>query len=446
MTLHDQPPWLAAAWRELGQTEIAGKGDNARIVGYFRDAGHSTIVDDETAWCAAFAGAMLERSGYRSTRSLRARSYLAWGDALDVPRTGCVAVLSRGSNVALGHVGFVVGETGSGLVLLGGNQRNAVTVQVFARSRLLGFRWPGEKVSDDAPPVAAAVRDDNRFDAALTHVLKMEGGYTDDPYDPGGPTNYGITLRTYASHIGRTVDASSRSSLIAGLRSIDPETVRAIYQKRYWLPSSSAELPAGLDLFHFDAAVNHGVSGATRFLQEALNVDADGEIGPITRRAFRSARVDAVINRYAAIRERRYRALPHFWRFGRGWLNRVAATKAAAFAQLAADPVPRALNSQPEPQLANEGVASMTDTVTSTKWWGHSLTVWGAFVTAAAAILPTLGPLVGLDITSDAVRQIGSDAAAIVQAIAAFVGTLMTIYGRARATAPLVRREMNVKL
>ena len=274
----------------------------------------------------------------------------------------------------------------------------------------------------------------------------MEGGYSDDPHDPGGPTNYGITLRTYATYVGRTVDASSRSSLIAGLRSIDAETVRAIYRKRYWLPSYSAELPAGLDLFHFDAAVNHGVGGATRFLQEALNVEADGEIGPITRRAFQSAKVDTVINRYAAIRERRYRALPHFWRFGRGWLNRVAATKAAALSQGAADPAPRALNAQSKPKLANEGVASMTDTATSTKWWGHSLTVWGAFVTAAAAILPTLGPLVGLDITSDAVRQIGSDAGAIVQAIAAFIGTLMTLYGRARATAPLVRREMNVKL
>jgi uncharacterized protein (TIGR02594 family) len=445
MTLHDQPPWLAAAWRELGQTEIAGKADNARIVGYFRDAGHSAVADDETAWCAAFAGAMLERSGHRSTRSLRARSYLVWGDLLEAPRTGCVAVLSRGSNVALGHVGFVVGETDSGLVLLGGNQRNAVTVQVFARSRLLGFRWPGV-VSDEAPSVVADVRDNDRFDVALTHVLKMEGGYSDDPHDPGGPTNFGITLRTYATHVGRTEETSSRSSLIAGLRSIDAETVRTIYRKRYWLPSYSAELPAGLDLFHFDAAVNHGVGGATRFLQEALNVEADGEIGPITRRAFQSAKVDTVIDRYAAIRERRYRALPHFWRFGRGWLNRVAATKAAALSQRAADPAPRALNSQSKTKLANQGDASMTDTATSTKWWGHSLTVWGAFVTAAAAILPTLGPLVGLDITSDAVRQIGSDAGAIVQAIAAFIGTLMTLYGRARATAPLVRREMNVKL
>ena len=123
-----------------------------RIIDQLLDAGHSAIADDETAWCAAFAGAMLERSGHRSTRSLRARSYLVWGDALEAPRTGCVAVLSRGSNVALGHVGFVVGETDNGLVLLGGNQRNAVTVQVFARSRLLGFRWPGD-VSDDPPPL-----------------------------------------------------------------------------------------------------------------------------------------------------------------------------------------------------------------------------------------------------------------------------------------------------
>lgn len=86
------------------------------------------------------------------------------------------------------------------------------------------------------------------------------------------------------------------------------------------------------------------------------------------------------------------------------------------------------------------------DGTPATKWWGHSLTVLGAFVTAAAAILPTLGPLIGIDITSDAVRQIGSDVGSIVQAIIGVLGTLMTLYGRARATVPLVRREMNVRL
>jgi energy-converting hydrogenase Eha subunit A len=80
------------------------------------------------------------------------------------------------------------------------------------------------------------------------------------------------------------------------------------------------------------------------------------------------------------------------------------------------------------------------------KWWGNSLTVWGALVTAAAAILPALGPIIGLDITSETVRQIGSDVGAIAQAVAGVVGTLMTLYGRARATAPLVRRDLNVRL
>lgn len=452
MSMQDQPLWLAAAWRELGQSEIRGATDNARIVGFFRDAGHAYVKDDETAWCAAFVGAMLERSGQRSTRSLRARSYLEWGSAIGTARTGCVAVLSRGADPALGHVGFVIGETADGIVLLGGNQNNAVTVQSFARSRLLALRWAGDgstEVAKDTKPTretAPGPISDDAFATALAHVLKMEGGFSDDPYDPGGPTNFGITLRTYATFVGKTVEASSLAALTGELRSISPATVQTIYRQRYWVPAHCADLPPGLDLFHFDAAVNHGVSGATRLLQEALNVEADGEIGPLTRRAINMADPEVAIGRYVVVRERRYRELPHFWRFGRGWLNRVAATKTAALAQVAIASDTQARHSKPVLR-STQGDNDMTDAaIPATKWWGHSLTVWGAFVTAAAAILPTLGPLVGLDITSDAIRQLGSDAGSIVQALAAFAGTLMTIYGRARATVPLVRREMNVKL
>jgi uncharacterized protein (TIGR02594 family) len=406
------------------------------------------VTDDETAWCAAFLGAMLERSELRSTRSLRARSYVTWGTGIDAPRLGAVAVLTRGSDPALGHVGFVVGETDDALYLLGGNQSNAVTVQAFARSRLLALRWPDEVVepSQAATSPAPAPNDgDARFDAGLAHVLKMEGGFSDDPYDPGGPTNFGITLRTYATHMGRTLDASSRAGLVAALRAIAPETVRAIYLKRYWRPASCAELPAGLDLMHFDASVNHGVGGAIRFLQRAVHVEADGEIGPITRRAIARADIAAVIDRYAMLREERYRALPHFWRFGRGWLNRVRATKAAAVAAVLTARTAVQPEIIPQPGLGDENMTTQAGTP-ATKWWGHSLTVWGALVTAAAAILPALGPLIGLDITSEMVRQIGSDVGSIVQAIMGVLGTLMTLYGRARATVPLVRRDMNMRL
>jgi uncharacterized protein (TIGR02594 family) len=442
MAMEDQPPWLSAAWRELGQKEIGGQSDNARIVGYFREAGHAYVKDDETAWCAAFLGAMLERAGRRSTRSLRARSYVTWGAPLATARLGAIAVLSRGSDPALGHVGFVAGATETSLFLLGGNQNNAVSVQAFARTRLLALRWPED--APDAPTTERPIEREARFEASLTHVLKMEGGYSDDPYDPGGPTNFGITLKTFATYLGETVDAASRAALVARLRAIQPETVRNIYRTRYWQPAGCVELPDGLDLMHFDAAVNHGVGGAIRFLQRAVNADADGEIGPLTRQAIRQADTGSAIARYAMLREARYRALPHFWRFGRGWLNRVVATKEAAKAAHGA----AQLSAAPDPQFTTtNGDQTMTDaTQPANKWWGHSLTVWGAFVTAAAAILPALGPLIGLDITSEAVRQIGSDVGAIVQAVIGVLGTLMTLYGRARATAPLVRRDMTMKL
>ncbi len=397
----------------------------------------------EFAWCDAFAGAMLERSGTRATGSLRARSYLAWGSSIDVPRLGAIAVLSRGTDPALGHVGFLVGETDAGLVLLGGNQSNAVTVAAFERSRLLSLRWA---TAASAVAQHTALDTDAAFERALAHVLTMEGGFSDDPYDPGGPTNFGITLKTYANFVGTTLDASSHARLVAQLRAIPQENVRTIYRQRYWQPAGCEALPSGLDLFHFDAAVNHGVGGALRLLQQALGVEADGVIGPNTRRAIDTADPSQVIERYAALRERRYRALPHFWRFGRGWLNRVAATNLAARALLSARP-PSTPPTKPSSNH-NQGVEPMTDTASTPepKWWGHSLTVWGAAVTAAAAILPALGPLIGLDITSEAVRQIGADVGAIVQAVAGVIGTLMTLYGRSRATAPLMRRDLSLRL
>jgi lysozyme family protein len=219
--------------------------------------------------------------------------------------------------------------------------------------------------------------------------------------------------------------------------------VRAIYLSRYWKPAQCGDLPAGVSLFHFDAAVNHGVSGAVRLLQRALNVDPDGEIGPVTRTQIRRADPAALIERYGTQREIRYRALPHFWRFGRGWLNRVAATKTVALSQIG-----RAAKAAPaSSSRSTQGDDAMSDAATPAgKWWGNSLTVWGSFITAAAAILPAIGPIIGLDISSDTIKQLGSDVGDVVQAVAGILGTLMTIYGRARATAPLVRREMNVRL
>jgi lysozyme family protein len=175
-----------------------------------------------------------------------------------------------------------------------------------------------------------------------------------------------------------------------------------------------------------------------------VHVAADGEIGPLTRRAIQTASPREAIVRYAALREERYRTLPHFWRFGRGWLRLIERTKAAALA--VSERGDGRLRVSPLPPTQTNGDQAMTPSQPpSPKWWGHSLPVWGAAVTAAA-ILPALGPLIGLDITGETVRQIGSDVGVIAQALAGVIGTLMTLYGRSRATAPLTRREMNVRL
>lgn len=450
-----EPVWLAEAWRELGQSEIAGSRHNPRITAFFKELGHEKHARDEVAWCAAFLGACLERSGMRSTRSLMARSYSRWGTGLGRERAGAITVLSRGPNPALGHVGFLVGWSAHRVWLLGGNQRDQVSVASYDRRRLVSLRWPvmvpgggsggdsGGARTRDAPTAA-----DKVFDAALAHVLEMEGGFTDDPHDPGGPTNKGITLSNFASWRGVELSPGQRDDLIRQLKSIAEAEVRAIYRQRYWDVAKCREMAPALAFFHFDAAVNHGPTGAARLLQAAAGADVDGIIGPQTQGKITAMPIGKLLSSYAAKRRKHYRALAHFWRFGRGWLRRVAETltKARGIAEAAAGPYENT-GGQAAGSADSNGERTMTETAgKSPKWWGESMTIWGALTTAAAAVLPLLGPLLGLEISADAVRQLGDKAFEVIQALTALIGTAMTIYGRARATQPLMRRQLTVRV
>jgi lysozyme family protein len=269
----------------------------------------------------------------------------------------------------------------------------------------------------------------------------MEGGYKDDPQDPGGPTNLGITLAEFASWKGTRLDQGSQEALKQDLKRIPAETVREIYLQRYWLPARCPELPPALAFMHFDAGVNQGVGTALRMLQEAVDVDTDGEFGPLTRSAVASHPVAQTLGRYADIRRRRYRALAGFPRFGRGWLARVDRTLARAEEILG--------QHAQFPDQPHEGDMDMTSNPApeaSGKWWGESVTIWGALITGLATVVPALGPAIGIDITGDQVQALGNGVVAAVQAIAGLVGTAITIYGRVRATQPLERRTMSLKL
>jgi uncharacterized protein (TIGR02594 family) len=145
------PPWLRIARAELGQKEIAGPAANARIVQYFSATRLAPQAGDETPWCSAFACWVMEQAGIPSPARANARSWLSWGKALTRPRLGCVVVLQRGNDLSQGHVAFWVGAQKDRVLLLGGNQGNAVSVSAYPVFRVLGYRWP---VETQAPLVA----------------------------------------------------------------------------------------------------------------------------------------------------------------------------------------------------------------------------------------------------------------------------------------------------
>lgn len=135
-----EPAWIVEARKYIGERELKGLKHNPLILQMWRDIKRGGIKDDETPWCAAFTGAVLERCGIKSTRFESAGSYLGWGEQLLKPALGCVVVFKRDGG---GHVGFVVGQNSAGdLLVLGGNQSDAVNIRAFPRLRVSGYRWP----------------------------------------------------------------------------------------------------------------------------------------------------------------------------------------------------------------------------------------------------------------------------------------------------------------
>lgn len=289
---------------------------------------------------------------------------------------------------------------------------------------------------------------DDVFERAYRFVLDAEGGWTDDPRDPGGPTNLGLTLRDLSDYCGVALDGRSRGALLQALRALSVDQARPIYRRLYWASAMCPDLPAPVAVIHFDCSVNQGVGGAARLLQQALGVKVDGKVGRETLSAARRQPAAEIITRYTAARRGRYRALAGFAVFGRGWLARVDRVEKLAMDVANRFPDGGTIATRPELQPGKE--SSMQNVNTSdqstNKWWAQSVTVWGALVTAAATVLPIAGPIVGIKLAPEVVQQVGDQTISVVQAIGGLIGTVMTLFGRARAAAPLERRQITVTL
>jgi lysozyme family protein len=169
------------------------------------------------------------------------------------------------------------------------------------------------------------------FEECLEEILKHEGGWADHPSDPGGATMKGVTIGTFAQFKGRKVTKDE-------LRAISYADLRAIYRRKYWDVVKGDDLPAGLDLVAFDAAVNSGPSRGARWLQQALGVKVDGQIGPETiakaRRADPAPAIEAALDFRLAF----VRSLRTWPTFGKGWSRRIADVRATALAMATEEP------------------------------------------------------------------------------------------------------------
>jgi uncharacterized protein (TIGR02594 family) len=154
----DNFPWLPIAEKEKGVIEIPGIQNAPRVVEYLKtvtNIGPTWTSKDETAWCSAFVNWCMEKAGFVGTKSALSTSWLKWGQAIDKPIKGCLAVFQREGGG--GHVGFYLEEVNTNseiyIKLLGGNQEHAdtdigeVNEKHYRKSKLLGYRIPTEYTS-----------------------------------------------------------------------------------------------------------------------------------------------------------------------------------------------------------------------------------------------------------------------------------------------------------
>lgn len=145
------------------------------------------------------------------------------------------------------------------------------------------------------------------FDEAVEIILEFEGGYVNDPKDPGGETKFGISKRSHPN-----VD----------IKNLTRGYAKFIYHNDYWNAVKAEGLPDVWRLIVFDCAVNQGVDAAIKMLQAATGAKVDGIIGPMTLHSARAYTV--ALPEYIDLRVKRYFATKGFRRFGQGWIRRLS--------------------------------------------------------------------------------------------------------------------------
>jgi lysozyme family protein len=153
--------------------------------------------------------------------------------------------------------------------------------------------------------------------------------FDDDPHDPGGETQCGITGNEYDFWLRQ------QGLPAVDVRKIQQPQGETIYDGSYWLPNCP-KCPAGVDMCVFDENVNAGPRTSTILLQRALGLTADGAWGPATDKAVAAiTNPTAIVNAFTAEREAYYRSLSTFKYFGTDWIRRSQEIGAVALKMVA---------------------------------------------------------------------------------------------------------------
>lgn len=165
----------------------------------------------------------------------------------------------------------------------------------------------------------------DNFDTFYDELIKHEGGYTDDPRDPGnqredgfgnaGSTNLGVTAQVWSEWTGKP---SPRSVM----KALTKDDVKPMYKAKYWDAVRGDDLPSGVDISVADFGVNAGPGRAAKRLQRVVGAAQDGAIGPKTIQMVYNMDPADLLEKYADARETYYRGLRTFDIYGRGWLRR----------------------------------------------------------------------------------------------------------------------------
>lgn len=148
------------------------------------------------------------------------------------------------------------------------------------------------------------------FDQAFERLIGHEGGYVNNPADPGGETKYGISRRAYP---------------MEDIRNMTLERAKALYLRDYWGPVGCESAPDGIKFDLFDCAVNSGPTTAIRLLQGAAGVTQDGVVGPMTLKAINAMPAAQIVARFNGWRLAFMANTPQWETFSRGWARRIAA-------------------------------------------------------------------------------------------------------------------------